>query len=69
MGRMFTPSNSDGSGMVAPQAPPGGPSPVAIADRKAKAKKKTQTKFAGDAQGLNTLNEEAKLAKKALLGQ
>jgi hypothetical protein len=66
--RWFTPSDSDNSGMVGPKAPAQAKvSPALIGV--AKAKKKTQSKFAGAASELNMFTDEAALAKKNLLGQ
>lgn len=64
--RMFTPSNSDNSGMVAPQATrkPGAPKATAEGLKK----KKTQTRYGG-ATALASAKTEADTAKKMLLGQ
>jgi len=64
--RMFTPSNSDGSGTVTPaRRTPGAPQ---VAAAKGKPKKKTQTRYGG-ATALATAREEADTARKTLLGQ
>jgi len=65
MGRWFTPSDSDGSGMVAPQQP-GKVATPATAEKK-KLKKRTETRYGGSTASL--LAEEAEIAKKSLLGQ
>lgn len=60
--RMFTPSKSDGSGMVSPQSAPKAPKKPEP-ERSGIAKAKTASKFGG---GL--AEDEAKIAKKKLLG-
>jgi len=65
--RMFTPSNSDGSGQVAPaKRTPGAPQAAAA---KGKPKKKTQTRYGGASSALATAKAEADTARKTLLGQ
>ena len=64
--RMFTPSNSDGSGTVAPQGQPKKTAqPTMNQNTETLAKRKTQTKYAG----ANMTALQADTAKKTLLGQ
>jgi hypothetical protein len=65
--RWFTPSDSDQSGMVEPEPQRKAVSPALIGV--AKAKKKTQSRFAGAASDINMFTDEAAIAKKKLLGQ
>jgi len=66
--RWFTPTKSDQSGMIEPEAP----KPEALKKEKEEKKlsARTLTRFAGiSALGAQTKREEAAIAKKTLLGQ